>query len=170
MLSKVGREAAIIAGWLAGVLPSVATEQPEKLDVLGIQITIKVDGEKTGGAMSVIEGLVPPGGGPPMHIHSREDELFHVIEGRFRFWHGDHVMELEPGAVVFLPRSGRHTYQNIGATPGRLFTVITPAGFEGFFREVAKRGLSVPKDMPELTAIAQQYGLQFVGPPPRTSN
>ena len=56
---KVGKEAAI-AGWLAGVLPSVTTEQPEKLDVLGIQITIKVDGEKTGGAMSVIEETCAP--------------------------------------------------------------------------------------------------------------
>ncbi len=157
----------VLAAYVTAFSSFSKAEEPEKLDVLGIQMTIKSDARKTGGVMALIESVVPPGVGPPMHVHSREDELFYVLEGRFKFWHGDHALEVEAGGVVFLHRNGRHTYQNIGASPGRLLTVITPAGFEGFFREVAKRRLSAPKDMKELSALAAEYGLQFVGPPPK---
>jgi quercetin dioxygenase-like cupin family protein len=167
MRAKIG--IALAALWLTALASPAAAAEPETLNVLGIQMTIKLDAEKTGGAMTVIESVVQPGGGPPMHIHSKEDELFYVLEGRFKLWHGDMVMDVGAGDVAYLKRNGRHTYQNVGATPGRLLTVITPAGFEGFFREVAKRGLSAPKDMPELNALAGEYGLQFVGPPPRAN-
>lgn len=158
---------AFAAAWL---LASPAAIAQEKLNVLGIEMTIKLDAEKTGGAMAVIESVVAPGGGPPMHIHSKEDELFYVLEGRFKLWHGDMVLDVGAGDVAYLKRDGRHTYQNVGTAPGRLLTVITPAGFEGFFREVAKRRLSAPTDMKELNALASEYGLQFVGPPPRSGN
>lgn len=167
MLSKNKVIFTIVTVCIAGLYWPAAGQEPEKLRVLGLDMTIKIDGQKTGGAMTVLDTIVPPGGGPPMHIHSREDELFYVIEGRFKFWHGDHAMEIDPGGVVFLPRNGRHTYQNVGTSPGRLLTIITPAGFEGFFREVAKRDLSVPKDIKELNVVANEYGLQFLGPPPR---
>ena len=166
MLAKVG--IALIAACVTALCSSAAIAQ-EKLNVLGIEMTIKLDAEKTGGAMAVIESVVPPGGGPPMHIHSREDELFYVLEGRFKLWHGDMVLDVGAGDVAYLKRDGRHTYQNVGTAPGRLLTVITPAGFENFFREVAKRRLSAPKDMAELNALAGEYGLQFVGPPPRAN-
>lgn len=167
MLAKV--TIALAAAWLALAAPA-AIAQTEKLSVLGIEMTIKLDGEKTGGAMAVIESVVQPGGGPPMHIHTKEDELFHVLEGRFRLWHGDMAIDVGPGDVAYLKRDARHTYQNIGPAPGRLLTVITPAGFESFFRAVAKRNLSAPKDMAELNALAGEYGVQFVGPPPRSGN
>ena len=159
--------AAFIIAWMTAFASPAAGAEAEKLDVLGIQMTIKTDGQKTGGVMAVIEAVVPPGGGPPLHIHSREDEFFYVLEGKFKFWHGEMVMELGPGDTAFLQRNGRHTYQNVGTAPGRLLTVISPAGFEGFFRDVAKQRLSAPKDMKELNALASTYGLQFVGPPPR---
>ena len=168
MLAKV-RIAFIAALWLTALSTPAAIAQ-EKLTVLGIEMAIKLDSEKTGGAMAVIESVVQPGGGPPLHIHSKEDELFYVLEGRFKLWHGDMVMDVGPGDVAYLKRDGRHTYQNVGPAPGRLLTVITPAGFEGFFRAVAKRGLSAPKDMAELNTLAGEYGVQFVGPPPRSGN
>jgi quercetin dioxygenase-like cupin family protein len=143
-----------------------ATEAPEKLTVLGSEITVKTDGARTGGAMAVVETAVPPGYGPPKHVHAKEDEMFYILEGQFRLWRGDETLEAGPGTVAFLPRNVPHTYQNVGSSPGRLLVTITPAGFEGFFREVSKRGLSAPKDMDEINAVADEYGLKFVGPPP----
>ena len=115
MLAKV--TIALAAAWLALAAPA-AIAQTEKLNVLGIEMTIKLDAEKTGGAMAVIESVVQPGGGPPMHIHSKEDELFHVLEGRFRLWHGDMAIDVGPGDVAYLKRDARHTYQNIGPVAG----------------------------------------------------
>ena len=149
---------------MVSAAPLAAAE--EKLNVLGTDIVIKVDGKATNGALAVVEATVKPGDGPPRHVHSKEDETFYVLEGQFRVWHGDHMMEAGPGMTVFMPRNMQHTYQNSGTGPGRLLVTITPAGFEGFFREVSKRGLSAPKDMQELNAVAKEYGLQFVGPPP----
>ena len=74
-------------------------------------------------------------------------------------YHGGHD-------VAFMPRNVPHTYQNTGNGTGRLLVTITPAGFEGFFREASRRQLTPPKDMAEINALAAQYGLSFVGPPP----
>ena len=166
MLAKVMSLAAAAAVTF-GLTGAARAQEPEKLNVLGTEMVLKIDGRKTGGAMAVVESTVKPGEGPPMHVHSKEDEVFYVLDGRFRFWWGDEVLEAGPGAVAFLPRGVRHTYKNVGPGAGRLLLTITPAGFEGFFREVSKRGLSVPKDMQELTTLANEYGLQFLGPPPQ---
>jgi quercetin dioxygenase-like cupin family protein len=140
-----------------------AMEQPEKLNVFGTDIILKADGKITGGTHSVAEAVVQPGSGPPKHVHTREDETFYVLEGTF--WHGDHTMEVRQGDVAFMPRNEAHTYQNIGSATGRLLVTITPAGFEGFFREASKRKLTPPNDMAEINALAAQCGLSFVGPP-----
>ena len=153
----------------AASCPALAQES-EKLNVLGTEMVIKADGESTGGAMAVVEATVPAKHGPPLHVHSREDELFYVIDGQFRIWHGDEQMEVSSGEVAFLPRNMRHSYQNIGDEAGRLLVTITPAGFEGFFRAVSERTLSAPEDMEGLQALAKEYGLEFLGPPPGATN
>jgi quercetin dioxygenase-like cupin family protein len=51
--------------------------------VVGDHYTVKCSGEDTGGAFTLIEVLVPPGSGPPPHIHRREDEMFYVLAGEF---------------------------------------------------------------------------------------
>jgi quercetin dioxygenase-like cupin family protein len=38
-------------------------------------------GEETDGKYAMWEAIVPPGGGPPAHIHSREEESFYILEG-----------------------------------------------------------------------------------------
>jgi mannose-6-phosphate isomerase-like protein (cupin superfamily) len=145
---------------------SLAAEEPEKLNVLGTEIQLKTDGKRANGAMAVAESLVKPGA-PPKHVHAKEDEMFYVLEGQFRIWRGDEVLDASTGAVAFLPRNVPHTYQNTGTARDRLLVTITLAGFEGFFREVSRRELSAPKDMQELDTLAKEYGLQFLGPPPQ---
>jgi mannose-6-phosphate isomerase-like protein (cupin superfamily) len=144
---------------------SVAVGAEEKLNVFGTEMIVKTDGSKTGGAMTVVETTVPAGSGPPRHVHSREDEMFYIVSGRFKLLHGSHEMEVGPGEVIFLPRDETHTYRNVGSEPGKLLVTITPAGFEGFFREVSERRLTPPQDMEAITALADKYGLKFTGPP-----
>src|SRR3712207_8056587 len=96
--------AAVAAFTIALSCPALAQE-PEKLSVLGTEMLLKADGQKTGGAVAVVEATVPPGHGPPKHVHSREDESFYIVDGQFRIWHGDEVMEVGPGEVAFMPRN-----------------------------------------------------------------
>ncbi|WP_211206647.1 cupin domain-containing protein [Wenxinia marina] len=114
---------------------------------------------------SVIEEIVPPGVAGPWHRHSREDEVSYVIEGTFRIWRGEEVFDIGPGGVALLPRDQAHTFQNVGSTTGRLLTVVTPAGLERFFQEVAERGLG-EDDLDEVVAVAAEFGVEILGPPP----
>jgi quercetin dioxygenase-like cupin family protein len=75
------------------------------------------------------------GGGPPPHIHHREDETFQILEGEYEFTVAGQTFVAGKGATIFAPRGIPHTYRYLGQTPGRLMCVITPAGFEGFFEE-----------------------------------
>ncbi len=136
------------------------------VECFGTRYVVKASAAETGGALGLFEGHVPPGDGPPMHLHGREDEVFHIVEGRFRIWCGGRTWDVEPGGVVFLPRGVPHTFRNLGPGTGRLLTTVVPGGFEGFFPLVAERGLSIPGDMPALQELAAAFGLEFVGPPP----
>jgi mannose-6-phosphate isomerase-like protein (cupin superfamily) len=161
---KLTQFSAVTVLALLGLLMPGAAE--ERLNVLGSTIVVKADGETTAGAMAVTEALVPPGSGPPMHVHAREDELFYVLEGQFKLWRGEEALDAGPGDVAFMPRNVPHTYQNVGSEPGRLLVTIKPAGFEDFFRAASERGLMPPEDMAEIVALGKDYGLEFLGPPP----
>ena len=136
------------------------------LECLGTRCIIRVPSAATGGAMAMVEVRVPPGDGPPMHLHRREEEGFHVLEGCFRFWCGDRAWTGGQGATVLLPRGVPHTFRNIGDAPGRLLVTLTPGGFEGFFEGCAARGLRVPENAAELVALGAEFDLEFTGPPP----
>jgi mannose-6-phosphate isomerase-like protein (cupin superfamily) len=143
--------------------PDTAVHQA--FDVFGETVIIRQDPSGPLLNASVIEEIVPPSGAAPLHRHSREDEICYVIEGNFRIWRGDDVVEVGQGGIAFLPRNQVHTFKNIGAGPGRLLTVILPAGFEQFFAVVAERHLG-DEDMDEIMAIAADFGLEILGPPP----
>jgi len=144
-----------------------AGESPSKaLNVFGNLITIRVDSRDNGGLVAVVEEVDKPGKGPPRHVHSREDEVFYVLKGTYRIWHGDEIVEGGPGTVVVAPRNVPPTFQNIGKTSGRIMAVIMPGGLEGFFKEVDRRGLKMPADEVAVNALRKTYGLEFLGPPP----
>ena len=101
-----------------------------KLNILGIPMLIRIHGRDTGGTLSVVESHDLPGGGPPPHIHHREDETFQILEGDYEFMVGGKTILAKPGTTLFAPRGVPHTYRYLGQTPGRLMCVITPSGFE----------------------------------------
>lgn len=120
---------------------------------------IRITAAETGGRLGVFEAEIPPGEGPPPHVHDREDEFFRVLEGRFAFWCNDQRVELAAGGVIVVPRGAVHRFQNIGEGVGRLMTVVTPGGFEGFFAAVENEAPAGPQ---AIDALALRYGLRFV--------
>jgi mannose-6-phosphate isomerase-like protein (cupin superfamily) len=117
--------------------------------------------EETDGLYSLIELLVDPGDGPPPHTHTRESECFLVIEGKFQIRVGDDPpVDLEKDGFAYGPRGIVHSFQNVGEGQGRLLLVVTPGGFEGFFRDLDEARANPGPDLLERErAIDAKYGL-----------
>jgi quercetin dioxygenase-like cupin family protein len=135
-------------------------------NVLGETATSILTGEDTGGAYAVGEQVNLPGGGPPLHKHHREDEGFYILEGEYDFHVGDRVIRASPGTYLFAPRGIPHTFRCVGPGRGRLQVTITPAGLERFFEELSALASAGPPEMGAFIALAQQYELEILGPPP----
>jgi quercetin dioxygenase-like cupin family protein len=103
-----------------------------------IGVAFKLWGRDTGGAVSIVEHPFPVGALVPPHIHTREDEFSIVTEGEIGFRSGDQEVVLGAGGYITKPRNELHTMWNAGKTPARMIEVISPSGFEHFFREVSE--------------------------------
>ena len=134
------------------------------VNVLGIPILIRVHGRDTNGTLSVVESHDLPGGGPPPHIHHREDETFQILEGEYEFTVGGKTTVARPGTTLFAPRGVAHTYRFLGTTPGKLMCVITPSGFEGFFEKIGAMPLAHQQDIPRVLEVAAKFGLEILPP------
>jgi quercetin dioxygenase-like cupin family protein len=126
--------------------------------VLGEQVDVITNGEMTNGASTFVIQTTSPGGGPPPHRHTREDETFTVLEGDFEVLDNGQWRGVPKGEFFFSPRGEVHTFRNSGTTVGKMAVFIAPAGFEKFFEQM--EGLT-PADMPEILKIADKFGLSF---------
>lgn len=140
--------------------------------VAGDLLTFKVVGKDTGEAFCLGEELTPPQGGPPPHIHHREDEALYVLEGEYEFMLGEHTIRAGAGSVVYLPKGILHTFKNVGTTTGRMLAVVSPAGLENFFEEVGDpvmdRSSPPPFGQAEIQRLletAPKYGIEIPPPP-----
>lgn len=120
---------------------------------------------ETGGAYSVLESVVQPSTGPEPHRHSREEEGFYILEGQYEFRVGTQIIKAGPGDFLFAPRGIPHTYKNIGTTPSRHLTIISPGAMESFFQERAALQKETPPSHPEYQtkykALQDKYGLEY---------
>lgn len=126
-----------------------------------IGVVFKLFGKDTGGELSIVEHPFPVGSLVPPHIHTREDEYSIVTEGEIGFRSGDREVVLGAGGYITKPRGELHTMWNAGKVPARMIEVIQPAGFEGFFWELAEQMASGPPDPEMIGKLAEEYGLQF---------
>jgi quercetin dioxygenase-like cupin family protein len=92
--------------------------------------TCLVTGEESGGAYCAMHVTVPPGGGPPSHVHRREDATFYVLEGTPTFDLEDERVVAIPGDFVNVPKGTRHGFRNISLEPVRMILTFMPAGIE----------------------------------------
>ena len=142
---------------------SVPEGDGRAVNVLGTSILIRVHGRDTNGILSVVESHDLPGGGPPLHIHHREDETFQILDGEYEFVAGDKTVTLGPGSTLFAPRGVPHTYRCCGSTSGRLLCVITPSGFEEFFERVGALTAAQQQEISRVLEISREFGLEMLG-------
>ncbi|GAA0733750.1 quercetin 2,3-dioxygenase [Dactylosporangium roseum] len=144
----------------------------EALWFLGSLVTVKAAAAQTGGRLTVVEFVNPPGFAPPVHRHVDEDEMFYVLSGSARYRCGDDTFEAGPGDFVLLPSGVPHTFLVGAGEPLRTLQLTTPAGFEHFAAEAGtpapERRLPDPGpvDPAALAEIAARHAIELLGPPP----
>lgn len=147
-------------------LPSTTSDEPtaihadegELADLGGLGIHWKIDGADTGERFSVVHHPIAPRAlAAPLHYHHHEDEYSYVLEGTLGALLGDAVVEAPPGTWVYKPRGQWHTFWNAGDTPCHIIEVISPAGFENYFREIA----AAWGDLEQFSQINAKYNLEM---------
>ena len=135
----------------------------------GSLMRITARAEDTGGAFALVEARFYQGFGPPLHVHSAEDEAFYVLEGQIRFRQGEDEFVAGPGAWVWGPRGVPHAFK-VESESARALVIVTPGGFERIFEEggVAVGDSTEPPEQgydPEAAiALANRFGFRVVGP------
>lgn len=130
----------------------------ESFDFGGLGVDWKIDSDQTGRRFSVVHHpMAPRALAAPLHRHSREDEYSYVLEGTLGALLGDDVLTAGPGTWVHKPRDQWHTFWNAGDTPCHIVEVISPGGFEDYFREVS----AAWGDLEAFAAINARYGLEM---------
>jgi quercetin dioxygenase-like cupin family protein len=140
----------------------LGADEGETVNLLALGVRFMIDGETTGGAFSLVEHPLPPRAlGAPLHTHRNEDEYSYVLEGRIGIQLGDEVLEASPGELVFKPRGVPHAFWNAADEPARLLELISPAGFENYFRELAPLIGAPERDEAAIGEVVARYELDI---------
>jgi mannose-6-phosphate isomerase-like protein (cupin superfamily) len=130
----------------------------ERVSLYGLDIVDKVEGAATAGGLSIVEHEIRPGVLVKPHVHTREDEISVVLEGVITARIGDRILEAEAGSYVVKPRDVPHAMWNQGTVTSRVAEIVTPAGFEQYFRELAP--ILTGGHTPEVyRGLAASYGI-----------
>lgn len=155
----------------SGLVVTTAAEgrTPEPLNVVGEATLIKVGPEDCEGRYALFHLVAPPMTGPPLHVHSREDECFYVLSGELVFEVDGACHTIGAGGCIAVMRGMVHRYQNFTNRDAALLIVTTPGDFAGFFVDIsaATPAGGVPT-MDQLLSIGDRYGITTLGPPMMT--
>lgn len=131
----------------------------------GRDLIFKVTGEDTGGAFDYFTVEVAPKGGPPLHVHHKQEETIHVLKGRFKVRIGDELFDLEERGFAYLPSQVPHAFLNLTDEPGEIIVVYTPGGGHRFYEELGPATRSGASDRATIAAIFEKHGMSLLGPP-----
>jgi quercetin dioxygenase-like cupin family protein len=137
--------------------------------VVGDVYRFMATSDDTNGKYAMWEAIVPPGGGPPPHVHSREEESFYILEGEITFQIGEERVVATAGTFANMPVGTPHSFKNESNQPAKMIISITPAGLEDMFFEFgvplpegSTSALAPTKDeIEKLLAIAPNYGIEI---------
>lgn len=127
----------------------------EKTIITGFDAIYRTDQNITGDLLDYFELVVPAGKGAPLHIHHKNDESLHVVEGEFTFQVEDTEYKAPVGTFLYIPRGVPHKFTNVGTTEGRLIGTFTPAGTFDFFDKLTQVSQD---DFEEIQAYSRKYG------------
>jgi len=157
------------------VEPEILARQPcegPMIAASGDLYTFLAEGEDTGGRYALWDAVVPPGGGPPPHIQTREHEGFYVLEGELTFRAAGEEVVAGPGTFVGVPPGVAHSFRNETDRPARQLIWVAPAGLEKLIREtgrvVTDRSAPppppppAPDELERLLAAAPRYGVEIL--------
>ena len=164
----------------------LSAEEGESVRLRKLGVRFMIWGEDTQGNFALVEHPIGPRAlAAPMHTHRHEDEYTYVLEGEVGVQVGEEVLLARPGDLVFKPRGVPHAFWNPTNEPARALEIISPAGFERYFAELAplfppanrgsldeeavdavreKYGLEM--DMGSIPVLAERHGLLVDAPPP----
>jgi quercetin dioxygenase-like cupin family protein len=164
----------------------LSPDEGETVWLRKLGIRFMIGGEDTQGNFALVEHPIGPRAlAAPMHTHRYEDEYTYVLEGEVGVQVGEEVLVARPGDLVFKPRGVPHAFWNPSEEPARALEIISPAGFERYFSELAplfppanqgpldgkavdavreKYGLEM--DMGSIPVLAERHGLLVDAPPP----
>lgn len=139
------------------------------IDAVGDRYRFLAESADTGGHYALWHATIYPGGGPPLHRHSKEEEAFYVLKGELTFEADGETAVLSAGGFAHLPKGSTHAFKNNGDEPAEALIVVAPAGLEAMFRKTGKAanldGVPEPPSESELATlkeIAPKYGIELV--------
>jgi quercetin dioxygenase-like cupin family protein len=126
----------------------------------GNVFSILADQKSTGGMYTLIDAIVKQGREAPPHTHTREDEIFYILDGEVEFTSGGIVTLAKPGDHVFQPRGAQHWFK-LKSPTARALVMFTPGGLEGLYRRMGApaKSLELPEAAPTAPTPAQFEGL-----------
>src|SRR5215213_2284993 len=147
----------------AATAHTVGRSDGERADFPRLGNRFVLRGEDTGGRFALVEHTIGPRTlAAPMHVHEREDEYSYVLAGRLGVQIGDDVLEAGPGELVLKPRGIPHAFWNPGDEEARVLEIVSPAGFEQYFADLAPvLAADGEPDFAALGAIQPRYGLSM---------
>lgn len=150
--------------------PTIRTPaEGRTIAVVGDVYRFMATGDDTNGKYAMWEAIVPPGGGPPPHVHSREEEGFYILEGEITFQVGEERIVATAGMFANMPVGTPHSFKNESGKPAKMLISVAPAGLEGMFFEVGvpvvQGATSAPPptkaEIEKLLAVAPKYGVEI---------
>jgi len=168
----------IASGIAASVLPSlikningdsvndmkpkvIRADEGKTINVIGDVQTFKLTGKDTNGQFTLIEEENHPGVMIPMHVHTKEDEVFKVVEGQMELTVGEETTVLKEGDIGFGPRGVPHSWKIIGDQKAKVILSVFPSGIEFMFEELGQLPAG-PPDFPKVAEICGRFGVSFV--------
>jgi quercetin dioxygenase-like cupin family protein len=131
----------------------------------GRDLIFKVTGKDTGGALDYFTVEVGPKGGPPLHVHHKQEETIHVLQGRFKVRIGDELFQLDEGGFAYLPSQIPHAFLNLTDQPAEIIVVYTPGGGHKFYEELGPATRNGTPDRDVVAAIFEKHDMTLLGPP-----
>jgi len=140
-----------------------------RIGIVGDTYRFLATGDETDGKYATFDALVPPGGGPLPHIHTREEESFLVLEGEITFQLGEERIVAGAGTFLNMPVGSLHCFKNESNTIARMLISVAPAGLEQMFLEVGHpladdvELVSPPtaEEIQKLLEVAPRYGIEI---------
>jgi mannose-6-phosphate isomerase-like protein (cupin superfamily) len=148
-------------------------QQPLSYVFLGVTMQIHLSGVQTGDEFSLIGATMPPGGDGGLHLHTREDESVHLLEGFLDVTIGEETFAMKAGQTYFAPGNTPHRLRNTASVPARALLINTPGTFDKFVQmastpvgpDASTPGFPDPEQMQRLLALAKEFGIRILAPP-----